>query len=237
MPVSASPTVTRTRPGRLGRLRRLLREGRWDALRAQVERRLLPGWLFYRRRLVFCRLTEIRRPVRDLAFISVREAGPDDEPLLRRVRDHRLGFAHMFERGDVCYLAMAGERPAAFLWIEPGGVHRSPPSRYRFQLGERGCWSYAVEVHPDFRLKGAFGKLWSDAFDLIRARGFETIYTSMPEDENVVSLRSHTRLGFEVFCRYAVLRLAGATRYRVRWEDGRTERGWGTWSGRDPRSG
>ncbi|GAB4222063.1 MAG: hypothetical protein Kow0062_17740 [Acidobacteriota bacterium] len=223
------PTTT----SRVQRLARMVRERRWDALRAQLERRLLPNWLFYRRRLVFCRMTDVRRPARDLPFITVREASPDDEPLLRQVRDHREGFSHMFARGDVCYLALAGERPAAFLWIEPGGVHRSAPARYSFALGERGCWSYAVEVHPDFRLKGAFGKLWSDAFDMIRARGFDAIYTSMPEDENLVSLRSHTRLGFEVLCRFAMLRVLGVTRYRVRWEDGRTERGAGFWEGHD----
>ncbi len=79
-----------------------------------------------------------------------------------------------------------------------------------------------------------FGRPWADAYDMIRARGFETSYTSMPEDENVVSLRSHARLGFEVLCRYHVLRSAGLTRYRVRWEDGRTERGVRLWSGGDP---
>jgi GNAT superfamily N-acetyltransferase len=222
--------------GRLATLARLLGRREWEALRANLERNTFPKPAFYVRRLVFCRLTEVYRVSRPLDFITVREAGPADEARLRAVRDHSQGYRHMFERGDLCFLAEAGGEPAAFLWVEPGPSHDSGPNAYTFEMGERGCWSYGVEVHPAYRLKGAFAKLWTDAFDLIRARGFETIYTSMPEDENVASLRSHGRLGFEIFCRYRVVRFLGLSRYAVSWSDEGRESGWGTWRGRDPRT-
>lgn len=220
-----------TRAGRVGTLTRIVREKRWEALRATLERNVFPKWLFYERRLVFCCLRDVRRPKRTLDFIRVREAMPEDEPLLHAVRDRSEGYAGNFARGDVCYLAMAGDEPAAFLWIETGRLHVSEPNRYTFDMGETGCWSYGVEVHPSYRLKGAFGKLWSDAFDLIRARGLTEIYTSMPEDENVISLRSHGQLGFEIFCRFRVSRTLGVTRHTVTWEDGRRASGFGVWRG------
>lgn len=217
--------------GRLATLERLLRERRWESLRANLERNALPRWLFYQRRLVFSRLDEIRRVQRQIPGFTVRFATPEDEPLLRQVRDHRQGYAHMFARGDACVLCTAGERGAAFFWVEMPPVHVSKPNACAFQMEPGTGWSYAVEIHPEFRMRGAFVRLSMDGIDRLRERGIRALYTSMPEDENQISLRSHGNLGFRIFCRYRVTRLLGVARWSVSWVDGREESGFGGWRG------
>ncbi|RMG48174.1 MAG: GNAT family N-acetyltransferase [Acidobacteria bacterium] len=233
------PAGTHARPRvpvlrRAATLARLVRERRWRDLRVALERSTFPKGLFFVTRLVFCRMTEVAVPPIPLPHFDVREATPADEPLLQQVRARRRGYAPQFEAGHVCFLVMAGNRPAAYGWYECGGIHVSRPNGYTFDMGPHGCWSYAIEVHPEFRLKGALIKLWTEAVPRLRSRGVRAIYTSMPSDENLISLKSHQRLGFEIFCRLTVVRLAGVTWHRVEPVSGPAASGFGPWHGTDP---
>lgn len=227
MASNSSPRI----PGRLGTVARLVRERQWEALRANLERNALPRWLFYTRRLAFCRLDEVKRAARVVPGFEVRLARPEDEPLLRQVRDHRRGFRHMFERGDLCVLCTARDRGVAFFWVERQRLHVSRPNGYEFELEPGTGWSYAVEIHPEYRLRGAFTRLWGDGFDLVRGAGIHALYTSMPEDENAISMRSHVHVGFRPFCRFEIRRRLGRAQWHVRFIGGPEEKGSGVWRG------
>ena len=48
--------------------------------------------------------------------------------------------------GHTCYLAFSGERACAYGWFECGGIHRSRPNGYEFELGD----ARKIKSAPDF---------------------------------------------------------------------------------------
>lgn len=210
---------------------RLLVTRDWTQLSLVLRTRFLPKFLFSKYDIVFVRLERVRVPGLSLDFIATRSVRPADVPLLQQVKERSDRFRSAFEAGDQGFLSMVGERPAAYMWFEIARIHRSPPNCYEFDLGDDAAWSYGVEVHPDFRMKGALVKMWADAVAALNARGIRRIYAGIPKD-NQLSVQSHTRLGFQVLYEYTVTRVLGFDWYRIRTTDGRMRRGFGWFRGR-----
>jgi len=211
----------------------LARRREWPSLVRAAARRALPPGMFWANHLVIARLRSIRPVAAELGHIRVREATGADETDCQRIHPRAEGYADRFAAGDICTLAYVRDRPAAIAWFQPGPCHRSAPDALEFQVGRAGCWSYWIEVHPEFRLRGAFLKLWVDSLGLLRARGIGTVYTGI-EVANRPSMNAHLRLGFEVMFHYRVLRALGVTLHRVGPPGGPAMPRWGGWRGSDP---
>ena len=168
----------------------------------------------------------------DLSRFSVRPATLADLGRLAALHDRGDETRAKLERGDWCFLAEVDDRPAAVAWFAHDGEHRSRADGIRFRYGREGCWSYWIEVHPEFRLRGALLKLWVDSFALLRARGVTAVYSGI-EEANAPSVRAHLRLGFEEIRRVQVLRLLGVALHRARRPQGVWRLGAGAWRGAD----
>lgn len=79
-------------------------------------------------------------------------------------------------------------------------------------------------------MSGAFVKIWSEAMRLLGERGYRSIYGTIEED-NTASVNAHLRAGFEVVCRYSVVRLFGLSFHRVETPQGQAHVGMGLWRG------
>ncbi len=219
--------------GRIATFVNLLRTGRWGDLRANLQRRTFPRRVFFHNKLVFCRLVDMP-PLRiRLDHVEVRPATPEDIPLLQQIRPRSSGYEEAFGKNHACFIAISGDRPAAYSWYICGGVHSSPTNGYEIELGEQACYSYGIEVHPDFRMKGAMIKLWHDSVRMLSERGFQKTYAAIPE-ENQLSVKSHTRMGFEPLFTFTVSRFLGISRYSQEYVDGSVISGSGTLRWRDP---
>ena len=206
----------------------LIRRGEWDVL-GHI---LFPPSVFYRNEFHFVCLNklQLKLPRRPIAGFSVRTAGLDDLQHLERLHARGLDYPAKMGAGELCVLAMAGEQPAAMAWFDVQSTHSSPANDFVFPVGDDGCWSYWVEVHPDFRLRGALVRLWEGSVSILQERGLRHVYSAI-EESNRASMNSHGRLGFERICRYTVTRVFGRTRYVVEGVDGGVVRGSGTWDG------
>jgi hypothetical protein len=213
--------------GRLITLLGLVRNRDWTQLSLTLRTQVVPKFLFYRYDIAFVRMERLRIPDISLDHIQTRRVSPVDVALLNQVKSRHDEFKGAFAAGDAGYVAFCAGRPAAYLWFECGGLHRSPPNLYDFDLGQRGLWSYGVEVHPDFRMKGALAKIWADAIADMDRRGFGAVYAGIPRD-NELSLKSHMRLGFELLYSYRVWRLFGFGWHTIVRSDGtrRSHFGW-----------
>lgn len=217
---------------RLSTLRELARARRWGDLRLALWTATLPKFFFFYNVFIFVRLTRVKSTKLKMDHIEVSEATRDDLPDLLQVRDRAKGYDASFDAGHRCFLARVKGRPAAFLWFVTDRTHRSRPNHYEIVLGPRGCYSYGVEVHKDFRLGGAILKLWIEAVKAINEDGIETIYGAIPE-QNHASVRSHLRLGFEQRARFSVLSILGLTVHRFEDESGRRRYGFGAFRWKD----
>lgn len=217
---------------------RLLRERRWEDLRRAMRHRALPKWLWFRTELLIVLLGDLKTVPLDLSHVHVRPAHEADIPLLQQIRAREDAYRPAFARGDLCTLALVGERPAAMAWFDPRDVHASPVNGYELVVGPEGCYSYGIEVHPDFRLVGAIFKLWEESVRWLDEQGLRSVYAAIPTD-NPLSIRSHTRLGFVPLARFSTTRCLGTRRHRLEPEEGERRSGWGPlkFGPLDPRSG
>jgi GNAT superfamily N-acetyltransferase len=212
---------------------RLARRGEWGDVSRTASRRLLPWNLFYADALRFVRLRKVRDIPVPLDHFQVRAAGAGDLELLEALHSRGDGYREKLARGDWCFLAETAGRAAAIAWFSRDGVHVSPESGLEFRYGSDGCWSYWVEVHPDFRLRGALLKLWVGAMAQMRERGVTTVYSAI-EEANQPSMRAHLRLGFEEMFELRMVRVLGMVVHRIRPPGGRWRWGLGRWSGDAP---
>jgi len=210
----------------------MARDGDWSQLWRTAARQTLPWWLFYTTDLRIVRMREVRVVPVGLARFRVRPATLADLGRLAALHDRGAEARAKLEQGDWCFLAEVDERPAAVAWIAHDGEHRSRADGVRFQYGSQGCWSYWIEVHPEFRLRGALLKLWIDTFALLRLRGVTAVYSGI-EESNPPSVRAHLRLGFEEIHRVQMVRVFGTTLHRARAPQGSWRLGVGTWRGDD----
>ena len=220
-------------PRRVRTALRIARQGDWSQLWRTTARQALPWWLFYTNDLRIVRLRRVREVQVDLGRFRVRPATHADLGRLAVLHDRGDEARAKLDQGDWCFLAEVDERPAAVAWFAHDREHRSRADGIRFHYGAQGCWSYWIEVHPDFRLRGALLKLWIDTFALLRARGVTAVYSGI-EETNPPSVRAHLRLGFEEIHRVQMLRLVGLTLHRARTPQGSWRVAAGTWRGEDP---
>lgn len=233
MPVGNSGPETRIPvPRRARTALRLARQGDWSEFWRTSARRALPWWLFYSTDVRIVRLRQVRVVPVDLARFRVRPATLADLGRLSTLHDRGDETRAKLASGDWCFLAEVDDRPAAVAWFAHDGEYRSRAEGIRFRYGPHGCWSYWIEVHPEFRLRGALLKLWIDSFALLRALGVTAVYSGI-EESNTPSVRAHLRLGFEELHRVQMVRLLGGTLHRVRTPQGEWRVGAGTWQGED----
>jgi len=233
MPVGdVEPDLRIPVPRRLRTALRLARQGNWSDFWRVTGRKAFPSWAFYATDVRIVRLRRVREVAVDLGRFRVRPASLADLPRLSRFHDRQERTRGKLEAGDSCFLAEVDDRLAAVAWFAHDGEYWSRAEGIRFRYGREGCWSYWIEVHPEFRLRGALLKLWVDSFALLCARGVTAVYSGI-EEANQASVRAHLRLGFEETHRIQMLRVLGATLHRARTPQGRWRVAPGTWQGGD----
>jgi GNAT superfamily N-acetyltransferase len=192
---------------------------------------VFPARVFRYQSIVIARMDRVRPLPREMPRVTVRLARPDDEPALQAVHPDPAGYAGKFEAGWIFALAFRDGEPAAFTGYIPEDWHVSQANAFRIRIGDDGCFAQQAEVAPKFRGSGILFKLWVEAKRLLSEQGYDRIWATFAHD-NPLSLRSHTRLGFEPVWEYRVLRLAGLIRHDVRDAANgatRVARGWGWW--------
>ncbi|GEM_PF-1904903 len=220
---------------------KLLREGCTAEMRAALARSTFPPALFRANRLKIMRLVAAKRLARPLPDVHVRWACEDD--LLRLAsafpRHHRL--EQSLADGSWLLVGYVAGEPAAMGWFDVKTEHVSLANAYSFEMGENSAWAFGLDVLPKYRMSGVFHKYWSEAVELLHARGIERIYGSFQIDTRR-SVNSHRRVGFVPLFDLEVQRIAGTIRHRVTtlWpessapDEERTVSGFGRWRGRDP---
>ncbi|MYN03963.1 hypothetical protein GTP41_17865 [Pseudoduganella sp. DS3] len=102
--------------------------------------------------------------------------------------------AARFRQGGCSIAAWKGADLAGILWFQMG-AYQEDEVRARYCLpSPASCWDYDVFVQPDLRLGTAFCRLWDEAHQRMRARGFQWTCSRISAF-NPASLRAHRRIG------------------------------------------
>lgn len=118
-----------------------------------------------------------------------------DHPLVAFFPRPRSVIEGRYRSGSVCFAATIKNHFAGFLWLS-FGYHIEDEVRCQYELtNARDCvWDFDVYVEPAFRTGRTFSRLWDAANHYLADRGVVWSLSRISAF-NVMSLRSHSRLG------------------------------------------
>ena len=116
--------------------------------------------------------------------------------------------APRFERGDVCYLASLGGRPAHYSWVQRSGVHPFTEAGCSLPVAAGEFWIYHCRTAEWARGKGIYPATLQRIVQEHFESGYRTawIYTTR---ENVASQKGILRAGFAPVATFTALRVGG----------------------------
>lgn len=109
-------------------------------------------------------------------------------------------IAKRISDGAHCFVALAGEEFAGFLWLA-FNAYDEDEVRCRYELADpQHCaWDYDVHVEPKYRIGRTFARLWDSANAHLAGRGIKWSISRISAF-NPASLAAHGRLGIRTLC-------------------------------------
>ncbi|MDQ7005756.1 MAG: hypothetical protein Q9Q40_00835 [Acidobacteriota bacterium] len=207
--------MTRPLAERVRTALRFVREGRFQALRATVERGFFPAPLFRRNRLIIASLGACSAPAGgeggdfDLVWAGRREMAA-----LCAVRPRPRDFERFFDAGCLALLGLRDGVPCSLSWIELDPVHDSRPNAYRFPLHASAAWGFGYCSTEGLADQQTFHQHWHRKLAVLEQVGIDEVYVAVQSDD-VLERAVHRRAGFTMVFELDVLRFCGATVHRV----------------------
>lgn len=137
--------------------------------------------------------------------VEVRQVTWDD-PVLEQFLPSEEEIAERFRRGGVAFAAFRKDRLTGYIWLI-AGPYREPVERCEFFPApeDKAVWDLDVYIDPAERLGLTFARLWDEAYEYLRARGFEWTVSRIAAS-NRGSIAAHRRLGLRVIGRILFLK-------------------------------
>jgi GNAT superfamily N-acetyltransferase len=140
-----------------------------------------------------------QRPLsrRSTQQIRVGAVAPDDYQLGWFPRPADV-IADRFRQGGLCFAAFKGEEALGCLWLARDEYWEDEVAcRFVPEPTHLAVWDFDVYVKPEHRGGRVFAYLWDEAFQWLRANGYQWT-TSRVDAFNPASIRAHGRLGARV---------------------------------------
>lgn len=141
---------------------------------------------------------------RNLCARELRQGDADLEKVIAppRVRESR------FAQGAVCLATYRNERLLGYVWL-CFGSYREDEARCTYEVppGE-AAFDFDLVVLPEFRMGLGFAAVWHCTTEYLRNRGVELSFSRVTHF-NLISRRSHDRLGSIRIGRILILKLSG----------------------------
>ncbi len=193
---------------------RFVREGRFQALRATVERGVFPAPVFRRNRLIIASLESCSEPEEADDGFELVWAGRREISSLCAVRPRPRDFERFLEAGCLALLGMRDGAPTSMSWIELDPVHDSAPNAYRFPLHATAAWAFGYCSTGGLSDQQTFHRHWYHKLKLLEQAGIDAVYVAVQSDDDL-ERAAHRRAGFKMVFELDVLRFCGATVHRV----------------------
>jgi GNAT superfamily N-acetyltransferase len=162
-------------------------------------------------RVVVFRLDAVpREQLRARGPGSVRLATYEDLNGLAHCRNRPHLFAKRFSEGDRCVVGTIGGRIVGFEWFSLHATRVEERYGYTISVPSDAVYLYDAYIEPRYRLSGFWVRFKAFIATLMEDQG-RTRFLTLIDEENTLSMRTHTRFGYRPVTDVRIVSLLGRT--------------------------